>query len=55
MKKEKKQTTEKKRTWYDYLDGHEEAYKNNKMKSLIDFDGEYSSSIKTLAVKKIQK
>ena len=42
----------KKRTLYRYLDRQEEAYRNNKTKSLIDFDDEYVSSVKSLAMKK---
>ena len=42
----------KKRTLYHYLDRQEEAYRNNKTTSLIDFDDEYVSSVKSLAMKK---
>ena len=42
----------KKRTLYRYLDRQEEAYRNNKTKSLIYFDDEYVSSVKSLAMKK---
>ena len=42
----------KKRTLYHYLEREEEAYRNNKIKSLIDFGEQYVSSIKSLAVKK---
>ena len=52
-KKAKRQR--KNRTLYDYLQRQEEAYRNNKIKSLIDFDEEYVSSIKPLAVKKETK
>ena len=45
----------KKRTIYHYLERQEEAYRNNKFKSLIDFDEEYLSSVKSLAVKKETK
>ena len=45
----------KKRTLYHYLERQEEAYRNNKFKSLIDFDEEYLSSVKSLAVKKETK
>ena len=38
----------KKRTFYYYLEREEEAYRNNKIKSLIDFDEEYVSSLKSL-------
>ena len=44
----------KKRTLYHYLDRQEEAYKDNKVKSLIDFD-EDVCSVKSLAVKKESK
>ena len=52
IKKNKKQ--KRKRTIVDYLDRKEEAYKNNKIKSLIDFDEEQTNSIKSLAVEKYQ-
>ena len=45
----------KKGTLYHYLEREEEAYRNNKIKSLIDFDEECVSSIKSLAVKKETK
>ena len=45
----------KKRTLYHYLDRQEEAYRNNKIKSLIDFDEEYVSSVKSLVIKKKKK
>ena len=47
-------TQKKKRTLYHYLDRQEEAYKDNKVKSLIDFD-EDVCSVKSLAVKKESK
>ena len=50
-----KKTKEKKRTLYHYLERQEEAYRNNKIKSLIDFDEEYVSSVKSLAIKKETK
>ena len=31
---------------------HEEAYKNNKIKSIIDFDEEHTNSMKSLVVEK---
>ena len=52
-KKPKRQR--KKRTCYDYLQRQEETYRNDKIKSLIDFDDKYISSIKSLAVKKETK
>ena len=45
----------KKRTLYHYLERQEESYRNNKIKSLIDFDEEYVSSVKSLAIKKETK
>ena len=42
----------RKRTILDYTDRHEEAYKNSKIKSMIDFDEENTSSIKWLVVEK---
>ena len=33
----------------------QEVYRNNKIKSLIDFDEEYVSSVKSLAIKKEAK
>ena len=40
----------RKRTIIDYLERKEIPYKNNKIKSIIDFDEEQSNSIKSLAV-----
>ena len=54
-KYEKRKTTTTKRTLYDYVERHEKAYRHNKIKSLIDFDEEYSSTIKSLAVEKDTK
>ena len=51
----KNKRNKKKRTLYHYLERQEEAYRNNKIKSLIDFDEEYVSSVKSLAVKKETK
>ena len=45
----------KRRTLYHYLDRQEEAYRNNKIKSLIDLDEEYVSSVKSLVIKKKKK
>ena len=45
----------KKRTLHHHLERQEEACKDSKMKSLIDFDEEYVSSIKSLAIKKETK
>ena len=49
-KKNKKM--KRKRTIVDYMSRHKEAYKNNKIKSIIDFDEENTNSIKSLVVKK---
>ena len=54
-KYKKRKTTTTKRTLYDYVERHEKAYRHNKIKSLIDFDEEYSSTIKSLAVEKDTK
>ena len=51
-KKSKRQ--KKKTTLYHYLDRQEEAYKDNKLKCLIDFD-EDVGRVKSLAVKKETK
>ena len=45
----------KKRTLHHYLERQEEACQDSKMKTLIDFDEEYVSSIKSLAIKKETK
>ena len=42
----------RKRTIVDYLDRQEQAQKNNKIKSMIDFDEEHTNSIKSLAIEK---
>ena len=49
----KKNKRNKKRTLYHYL--KRQVYRNNKIKSLIDFDEEYISSVKSLAIKKEAK
>ena len=49
-KKNKKM--KRKRTIVDYMSRHEEVYKNNKIKSIIDFDEENTNSIKSLVVEK---
>ena len=40
----------RKHTILDYVTRHEEAHRNNKIKSIIDFDQEHASSIKSLVV-----
>ena len=52
---DKKKRLKKKITPFPYLERQEEAYRNNKIKSLIDFDEEYVSGAKSLAVKKETK
>ena len=42
----------RKRTIVDYMDMQEQAQKNNKIKSMIDFDEEHTNSIKSLAIEK---
>ena len=49
-KKNKK--IKRKRTIVDYMSRQEEAYKNNKIKSIINFDEENTNSIKSLAAEK---
>ena len=51
----KKKRLKKKITPFPCLERQEEAYRNNKIKSLIDFDEEYVSGAKSLAVKKETK
>ena len=41
----KNKTLKKKRTRYHYLDRQEEPHRNNNIKSLIDFDEEYVTSV----------
>ena len=53
--KKKKEKNKKKRTLYHYLERPKEACRNNKIKSLTDFDDDYVSNVKSLATKKKQK
>ena len=39
----------------DFVDRKNEAFTNQKVKSLIDFDEEYSSSIRSIAIEKSSK
>ena len=48
----KNKEIKRKRTIVDYMSRHEEAYKNNKIKSIINFDEENTNSIKSLAAEK---
>ena len=53
---EKKLKKKKKRkTLHDYGTRKDEAFQNQQVKNLIDFDDEYSSSIWSVAIKKSQK
>ena len=52
---DKKTKILKKRTLHHYLYRQEEGYRDSKIKSLIDFDEEYVSSVKSLAIKKEAK
>ena len=45
----------KKRTLYHYLERQEETYRNKKIKTLIDFDEEYVSSVIFLPIEKETK
>ena len=40
------------RTILDYMTRPEEPHRNNKIKSIIDFDEEHANSIKSLAMEK---
>ena len=42
----------RKLTILNYMTRHEEAHRNNKIKSIVDFDKEHANSIKYLAVEK---
>ena len=46
----KNKRAKKKRTLIDYLERKEIAYKNNKIKNIIDLDDSQAKSIKSLAV-----
>ena len=41
---------EKKKTLHDYEMRKDEVFQNQQVKSLIDFDDEYSSSIRSVAI-----
>ena len=51
----KTKRNKKKRTLYHYLERQKEAYRNNKITSLIDIDEEYLTSVKSLVIKKETK
>ena len=51
-KKNKK--VKRKRSIVDYINRQEQAQKNNKIKSMIDFHEEHTNSIKSLAIEKNQ-
>ena len=50
-----KKKIKKRATLYDYVDRKNEALTNQRVKSLIDFDEEYSCSIKSIAIEKSSK
>ena len=50
-----KKKSYKRATLYDYVDRKNEALKNQTVKSLIDFEEEYSCSIKSIAIEKSSK
>ena len=50
-----KKKNKRKLTLNDYDDRKNEALRNQKIKSLIDFDEEYSSSTKLIAIEKSTK
>ena len=52
---EKKNKKKKRKNLIDYSERKNEALTNQKIKSLIDFDEEYSASIKSLAIQKDTK
>ena len=50
-----KKTNKRRPTLIDYVDRKNEALTNQRVKSLTDFDEEYSSSIKAIAIEKSSK
>ena len=50
-----KKKYKRKATLYDYVDRKNEASTNQRVKSLIDFDEEYSWSIRSIAIEKSSK
>ena len=52
---ENKKKIKKRATLYDYVDRKNEALTNQRVKSLIDFDEEYSCSIKSVAIEESSK
>ena len=55
VEKVDQQKKEKRTKLIDFIDTENEALTNQKVKSLIDFDEEYMSSIKSVLLKKVQK
>ena len=51
----KQKKNKRKLTLNDYDDRKNEAFRNQKIKSFIDFDEKYSSSIKSIAIEKSTK
>ena len=51
----KRKKKKKRAKLVDFVDRKNEAFTNQKVKSLIDFDEEYSSSIRSIAIEKSSK
>ena len=51
----KRKKKKKRAKLVDFVDRKNEAFTNQKVKSLIDFDEEYSSSIRSIATEKSSK
>ena len=49
---QKNKKNEKRATLVDYINRQNEAFTNQRVKSLIDFDEEYSCSIRSIAIEK---
>ena len=52
---QKKKQNKKRLNLIDFQDRKNQALTNQKVKSLIDFDEEYSSSIRSIAIEKVSK
>ena len=52
---QKKKQNKKRLNLIDFQDRKNQALTNQKVKSLIDFDEEYSSSIRSIAIEKVPK
>ena len=53
--KQQKDLNKKRTKLTDFVDRRNEAFTNQKIKSLIDFDEEYSASIRSVAIEKKKK